>query len=110
MRPIDADSMKAEVESLDAESNNSTYESAMKDMLRFFITLIDNQTTIKPEVRRGKWIEETEPDENGNVIAMCNQCYHTDEHCKNIKIPYCWYCGAKMDVTEMSVGNGGIQE
>jgi hypothetical protein len=47
-------------------------------------------------VRYGRWIEETEPDENGNVIAVCNQCYHTDEHCKNIKIPYCWNCGADM--------------
>lgn len=54
--------------------------------------------TIEAEpVKHGRWIEETEPDENGNVISMCNQCYHTDEHCKNIKIPYCWYCGARMD-------------
>lgn len=54
-------------------------------------------TTVETKpVRHGKWIEETEPDENGNVITMCNQCYHTDEHCKNMKIPYCWYCGADM--------------
>lgn len=55
------------------------------------------QPTIKPEVRHGRWIEETEPDENGNVISMCSRCCHTDEHGVNIKIPYCWYCGASMD-------------
>jgi hypothetical protein len=54
--------------------------------------------TIEAEpVRHGRWIEETEPDENGNVVTMCNQCYHTDEHGVNMKIPYCWYCGARMD-------------
>jgi hypothetical protein len=64
--------------------------------------------TIEAEpVRRGRWIEETEPDENGNVTAMCNQCYHTDEHCKNIKILYCWYCGARMDATDTNDGGRG---
>lgn len=58
---------------------------------------LNNIPTINTKpVRHGRWIEETEPDENGNVIAVCNQCYHTDEHCKNIKIPYCWNCGADM--------------
>lgn len=59
--------------------------------------------TIEPEVRHGSWIEETEPDENGNVIAMCNQCYHTGEHGVNMKIPYCWYCGSRMDLTNTNV-------
>lgn len=104
MRPIDADLMKAEVESLDAESNNRIYQCAMEDMLQFFIEFIDKQPTIEPEVRHGRWIEETEPDENGNVISMCNQCYCTDEHCKNIKVPYCWHCGA--DMREGGADNG----
>lgn len=47
-------------------------------------------------VRHGRWIEETAPDENGNVISMCNQCYCTVEHSKNIKVPYCCFCGANM--------------
>lgn len=49
MRTIDADAMKAEVESLDAESNNRIYKCAMEDMLEFFIELIDKQPTIEAE-------------------------------------------------------------
>jgi hypothetical protein len=100
MRPIDADSMKAEVESLDAESNNSTYESAMKDMLRFFITLIDNQPTIEPEVRHGRWIKQ----ENGSNI--CSVCGVT----KVSHLPFCGHCGAKMNVTNTNVCDKGGQE
>ncbi len=70
-----------------------------------FRVCIKNAPTIEPEVRRGRWIEETEPDENGNVISMCNQCYHTDEHGKNIIIRYCWYCGARMDADHISDGS-----
>ena len=65
--------------------------------IREMLDEIEALPTIKLEARHGRWIEDTEPDENGNVIAMCNQCYHMDEHGKNIKIPYCWNCGAKMD-------------
>ena len=62
-----------------------------------YMIAIDDAPTIEAKpVRHGKWIEETEPDENGNVVSMCNQCYHTVEHCKNIKVRYCWYCGAYM--------------
>ncbi len=72
------------------------------------IDILQQQPTIEAEpVRHGRWIEETEPDENGNVTAMCNQCYHTDEHCKNIKPPYCWYCGARMDATDTNDGGKG---
>lgn len=65
--------------------------------IREMLDEIEALPTIEPEVRHGRWVEDTEPDENGNVISMCNQCYHTDEHSKNIKILYCWNCGAKMD-------------
>lgn len=72
VRPIDADALKAEVESLDAESSNRTYESAMKDMLRFFLLLIDEQPTIKPEIRHGRWIAQEDAD--GDISFVCSEC------------------------------------
>ena len=87
VRPIDANSFIGFLhnqEFIDGDDRSRVYR------------WIEEQPTIEPEVRHGRWIEETEPDENGNVIALCNQCYHTDEHGVNMKIPYCWYCGARM--------------
>jgi hypothetical protein len=89
------------------ENWNDGYEKGFCDAINKVLEL----PTIESEpVRRGRWIEETESDENGNVTAMCNQCYHTDEHCKNIKPPYCWYCGARMDATDTNVGGKGDVE
>jgi hypothetical protein len=83
------------------------YNKALEDSA----ALVALMPTIEAEpVRHGRWIEETEPDENGNVTAMCNQCYHTDEHCKNIKPPYCWYCGERMDATDTNVGGKGCAD
>lgn len=77
--------------------NPNTESDTQLDMIRQFYNSVSDFPTIEAEpVRNGRWIKETEPDENGNVISVCNQCYHTDEHCKNIKVPYCWYCGAYM--------------
>ena len=46
--------------------------------------------------------EPPEPDENGNVQAVCKHCYAGDVHAeRNInKVPYCWKCGAKMKTVE----------
>lgn len=101
MRPIDADSMKAEVESLDAESNNRIYQCAMEDMLEFFIELIDKQPTIEPEVRHGRWIEN-------RTDLICSACRweYSDElrfmshhglDAVEEAFSYCPHCGAKMD-------------
>lgn len=90
MRTIDADAMKAEVKSLDAESNNNTYKMAMKDMLRFFIDFIDNQPTVESApVRYGRWIQRR------NLEYYCSNCGREEKHIfqKN----YCPRCGAKMN-------------
>lgn len=105
MRTIDADAMKAEVESLDAESNNRIYKCAMEDMLEFFVELIDKQPTIEPEVRHGRWIEcdykhmehgmiETEPKSG----LCCSECRTAFQKKKMTYKQYCAACCAKMDL------------
>jgi hypothetical protein len=49
-------------------------------------------------VKHGRWIPVSEPDDNGNVISCCSICSHSDDQCTSIHVPYCWFCGAKMDV------------
>lgn len=41
-----------------------------------------------------------EPDENNNVQANCRNCGAGDTHASRMinKVPYCWKCGAKMEV------------
>lgn len=48
-------------------------------------------------VRHGRWINETDPDDNNNITTECSECHHSDVHAKNTAVPYCWFCGAKMD-------------
>ena len=89
MRMIDADAMKTEVESLDAESNNHIYKIAMEDMLRFFVELIDKQPTIEPEVQHGRWID------NGNDKYICSACKGYVYHWFG-KSDFCPRCSADM--------------
>ena len=45
---------------------------------------------------------EPEVDENNNVQANCRNCGAGDTHAKRMinKVPYCWKCGAKMEIKE----------
>lgn len=49
---------------------------------------------------RGEWVlSKSQNDDdvaNGNYTYVCTNCQHTDIHAKTQRVPYCWYCGAKM--------------
>ena len=49
---------------------------------------------------QGEWllsdIQCQEDNDNGNYAYVCTNCKHTDIHAKTQKVPYCWWCGAKM--------------
>lgn len=97
MRTIDADTMKAEVESLDAESNNRIYQCAMEDMLEFFVELIDKQPTIESaSVRHGRWVMN-----NPYGIKCCSECgYGQSIGAEN----YCPNCGVDMKEVNEDAG------
>ena len=46
----------------------------------------------------GMWIDTSEPDEDKNVETACSICHAGDKHAVNVTVPYCWHCGAKMDL------------
>ena len=49
---------------------------------------------------QGKWLlsdlQSQADNDNGNYAYVCTNCKHTDIHAKTQKVPYCWWCGAKM--------------
>lgn len=48
-------------------------------------------------VVHGQWVNRSEPDPDNNVTTTCSCCLHTDTHAVGMEVPFCWFCGAKMD-------------
>lgn len=46
------------------------------------------------------WIDWGIRDDDGNGEYTCSCCDHNDKHSPDIRVPYCWYCGAKMDAEQ----------
>ena len=53
---------------------------------------------------QGKWLlsdlQSQVDNDNGNYAYVCTNCNHTDIHAKTQKVPYCWWCGARMKGTD----------
>lgn len=59
--------------------------------------------------RYGKWIKQSSPDDNGDIICSCSLCDALEEMCiyafdKN-EVQYCWRCGATMTGGEQDAQN-----
>lgn len=69
------------------------------DLKKVFEGYIDKTPTedVKPIVR-AEWIELGYVG-NDNYNFECSECHHTDTQSKEVKVNYCWYCGAKMKGT-----------
>ena len=50
------------------------------------------------EPKAGKWIQDGRVDDDGNIYFYCSNCKRGDTHAKGQKVPYCWWCGARMEV------------
>lgn len=58
---------------------------------------------------QGEWVEEIVPVGlvgRGNGQYRCSNCQHGDVHAKTQEVPFCWYCGAKMDKKEANNEHG----
>jgi len=64
-----------------------------------FEQIIDVQPTVQPKV--GKWIL-IRPDEDkaGNGLYECSECGKGDIHAPEVEVPFCWNCGARMEVDD----------
>lgn len=61
----------------------------------------NGEQSVEPERKPGKWMlfenQRQEDINNGNYMYTCSNCLHYDIHAKTVKVPYCWFCGAKME-------------
>ena len=61
--------------------------------------IIKTIQAIESQRPTGKWINEKDVG-NGNRSVECSNCGAGDEQAWLQKVPYCWKCGAKMEVEE----------
>ena len=50
--------------------------------------------------KHGHWIDEGLVDGNQNRYCRCSECGKGDTQAISQRVPYCWWCGAKMDEVE----------
>ena len=54
-----------------------------------------NLPSAQPERKQGEWIY-VRGEEAGNALYMCSECGKGDIHAPEVKVSYCWNCGADM--------------
>ena len=63
-------------------------------------TIVMLSEKVRADRPQGKWIlsdlQSQADNDNGNYAYVCTNCNHTDIHAKTQKVPYCWWCGARM--------------
>lgn len=87
------------------------YETALNNdtELPYYEEMADNRVSVWLEevptidpVKHGKWIvkEKVYPDlpNDSDYRYECSLCGWEDQHNEKMIVPYCWHCGARMDL------------
>ncbi len=98
MRLIDVDSANKAIEKV-CNDYGIAYGNNYGGFADKIATVIDNMPTIDAEpVVHGHWIDQDSDCEDWHIHQYeCSKCGMGDQHNPNINVPYCWFCGAKMD-------------
>lgn len=103
MRPIDEKNLIADIEGLkkspwfNADYISDERRLGMKEALDMMSSIIRNSPTVDAEpIRRGSWIFIRD-EGGGNSLYSCSECGQGDIQSPEVVVPYCWYCGAKME-------------
>lgn len=62
--------------------------------------IVEQLPPVTPAEKVGHWIARGLVDSNGNRIYECSECHHSDTQAATMIVPYCWYCGARMQEVE----------
>ena len=94
MRLIDADALKTELEKLRDGWNyyGGEYESAMYQAYDISVDTVDEQPTVQPRRKKGKWIDDEGNTVTDKYCAICSACGEWSEYLT----AYCPNCGAEM--------------
>lgn len=60
------------------------------------LDVVNAQPPAQPERKTGTWIFVRD-EEAGNALYMCSECGKGDIHAPEVKVSYCWNCGAQME-------------
>lgn len=94
-RCIDADALEKILEKIPAaDIKNMGGQAYVLVKLSQVFNVIDNQPTIEPQRKKGKWINHRCDD--GHHIADCDQCGHSLQWFDDDIPKYCCECGADM--------------
>lgn len=92
---------QAAIDAIDRERKNKHLFNTAEDGLLEARGIINTLPSAQPERKTGIWIlsdmQNKEDNDNGNYAYICSNCFHRDIHAKTAVVPYCWYCGAKME-------------
>lgn len=72
-------------------SERVNHEREIMDCIRYAPTVVDAEV-----VRHAYWVKKTDLNE-GKADSSCSDCGAIKRASVDIKVPYCWKCGAKMD-------------
>lgn len=88
---------------IDADALIKKWENVHCDDISFEMALIGATNDVKNAptvdavpVRHGKW-KLIRTEDNGDGFYTCSNCDRGDIHSPLVSVPYCWYCGARMD-------------
>lgn len=88
---------------IDADALIKKWENVHCDDISFEMALIGATNDVKNAptvdavpVIHGKW-KLIRMEDDGNGFYTCSNCDRGDIHSPLVSVPYCWYCGARMD-------------
>lgn len=106
MRLIDADALKREMwrrcgeTDIEIDKGRAKWDSGLWIRYKVFEECIADAPAIEAEpIRHGQWLYIR--DEENNGLYECSECHKGDIHAKECEVPYCWNCGARMDLGEV---------
>ena len=70
-------------------------DGSYKEALKMLLNKIETAPTVE-ERKTGEWIHIRD-EENGNGLYECPICHRGDIHAPEVKVNFCWNCGAKME-------------
>ena len=83
------------------KTREQAYHSVDTLMLYEIADMIESAPAVDAvPVVHAHWIDTGRSDDNDNYDFVCCRCKHTDIHSRQVKVPYCWFCGARMDEQE----------
>ena len=92
------DAIKVLLRSQAFAAEGSPLREALKMAVR---ALGDDSFADVVEVKHGHWIKKSKcrPDcpNDSDYQWECSECRMGDIHNENVRVDYCWHCGAKMD-------------